>query len=127
MQKDMWPISDKIPSSRRPKSPWAKEFERRYKEHLATLPPERTKLFETEDDPPWNGPLGHDLIRTVARFKDDFANNPKVEQVHPGLSSSIKYVFIAVVLKPGVEPKTCGLPEFYQGYWVVPEPHGLRT
>ena len=114
----MWPISDKIPSSRRPKSPWAKAFERRYKEHLASMPPERITLFETEDDPPWNGKLGHDLVKTVAEFKDEIGDDPKVEEVSPGFSVTIKYVFISVVLKPGVEPKTCGLPEFYRGYWV---------
>lgn len=123
----MWPISDKLSTSQRPKSIWAKEFERRYREHLATLPPERRVILESDKDPPWeDAKLMQDLLRTVGDFKAEMGNDSRIEQVRPGASISIKYVFISVILKPGIEPQTCGLPEFYRGYWVIPERYGQR-
>lgn len=115
----MWPNSDKIPPSQRPKSARMKELERHYREHLATLPPERVKLFEIDDKPPWNGKLGHDLVKTVEDFKAEMANNPAIEQALPGVSAKPEYAFISVHLKPGLEPQAFGLPEFYRGYWVA--------
>jgi hypothetical protein len=113
----MWPLPDKNASLRRPKSARAKEFERRDREHLATIPPERVKLFENDEYPAGsNLKLMRDLINTVAAFKNEMRGNPSIEEVRPGAAT--EYVCISVILKPGIDIQTSGLPEFYRGYWV---------
>ncbi len=113
----MWPLPDKNASLRGPKSPRAKEFERRYREHLAALPPERIELFESDELPAWRNPkLMRDLINTIAALRNEMRENPNIEQLRPGVAT--EYACISVVLKPGFDVQTGGLPEFYRGYWV---------
>lgn len=124
--KPMWPLPDKNASLRGPKPPEAKEFERRYREHLATLPPERISLFEMEEYPVGgNSELMRDLIETVGAFKDEFRDNPAIDDVRPGLAT--EFASISVVLKPGCEARTSGLPEFYRGCWVRIRPRPVDS
>ncbi len=113
----MWPLPNKNASLRGPQSVPAKDFELRYREHLAALPPERVKLFEDDQFPAGgNTKLMRDLLNTVEALKNEFRRNPNIEELRPGVAT--EYVCISVVLKPGVEVQTSGLPEFYRGYWV---------
>src|SRR5262245_30499924 len=126
IRKTMWPLPDKNASLRRPKSLRAKEFERRYREHLEGLPPERIKLMESDEFPVGsNAELMRDLINTVADFKNEMRENPTIEEVRPGVAT--EYACISVFLKPGADVQRSGLLEFYRGYWVRAHPRAVQT
>ncbi len=113
----MWPIPNKNASLLGPKSVGAKEFERRYREHLAAMPTERRKLFEGDELRPYeNFAVMRDLIDTVAALKKEMRQNPSILEVRPGVST--EQVFISVFVRSGVDVPESGLPEFYGGYWV---------
>src|SRR5690349_9552333 len=113
----MWPLPNKNAALLGPKSVGAKEFELRYREHLASMPTERRKLFEGDELRPYEDvAVMRDLIDTVAAFKNEMRQNPSILEVRPGAST--EQVFISVFLKSGVDVQESGLPEFYSGYWV---------
>ncbi len=114
----MWPLS----KCRIFESPDLNDKVRRYRSHLATLTPERLKLFEIEDCT--KGPLLEDLLQTTKQFaRDVVGHNPRVEEVRPGIGRSV--LSIDVMLRPGIDPQDCQLPEFYQGYMVNPTPRPI--
>src|SRR5262245_9733135 len=119
----MWPLTDRK-ELRGPESAQTRELERRYREHLATQPPDRLKLFESEvsslsaKGPVLNASLMADCVQTAKDFKHELADNPDIAEVRPGYSKD--YLCISVLVKPGVDINGCRerFPEFFRGYMV---------
>ncbi len=114
----MWPLTNYRPF----RSSALNDLVRRYKSHLATLPPDRLKLLETEECT--KGPLLEDLLQTTKQFaREVVADNPHVREVRPGIGRRL--LSIDVILRPGIDAEACRLPEFYRGYMVCPTPRPI--
>jgi len=114
----MWPLNN----CRVFRSSELNDKVRRYRSHLATLPPDRLKLLATEECT--KGPLLEDLVQTTNQFaREVVADNPHVQEVRPGIGR--RFLTIDVILRPGTDPEACRLPEFYRGYMVNPKPRPI--
>lgn len=107
----MWPLTNYQPL----KSAALNDKVRRYRSHLATLSPDRLKLFQTEECT--KGPVADDLVQTTKQFAQEVvADNPHVQAVRPCIGKH--FLSISIILRPGIDPEACRLPEFYHGYMV---------
>jgi hypothetical protein len=114
----MWPLTNHQSF----RSSALNEFSRRYRNHLETLPPDRLLLFQKEEfdlsEGSVSGALEQDCARAIKEFERQMIAKgiADIQEVRPGLSKH--HFFISVVLRPGVEAKEYGLPEFFDGYIV---------
>ncbi len=115
----MWPLNMRRKAWWRPRSRQLREFVRRYKERLATLPAERLRLLEGDQTPAWSKlDLIADCAQTAKDFKQEMADKAEIKDVRPG--AAMEYLFLSVTVKRGVDLDACRqrLPEFFRGYRV---------